>query len=116
MGLIIELSQVSVSAFAFLFSELVQYSQNRVTSVSDLEKRSVYEFISLREISSYLLCTKSSCKLFRLEQAGFGIGQRVIELISCRDRVTRRETRIVNMLQVSDCLRSSYGRAGHFHL
>lgn len=31
--------QVSLSAFAFIFSELVQYNQNRVTSVSDLEKK-----------------------------------------------------------------------------
>ncbi|RYY87227.1 hypothetical protein EON63_04345 [archaeon] len=35
----------------------------------------------------------------RLESAGFGIGQRAIELVSCRDRVTRRETRIVSILQ-----------------
>lgn len=32
---------------------------------------------------------------------GYGMGQRLIELISCRDRVTKRETRLVNMLQVS---------------
>ena len=38
--------------------------------------------------------------MIRLEHAGFGIGQRIIELTSCRDRLTRRETRIVNMLQV----------------
>lgn len=31
--------EVSLSAFAFLFSELVQYNQNRVESVNDLEKR-----------------------------------------------------------------------------
>ncbi|KAJ1382585.1 trafficking protein particle complex subunit 5, partial [Ochromonadaceae sp. CCMP2298] len=66
-------TEVSLSTFALLFSEIVQYSQNRVSSVSDLEKK--------------------------LEEAGYGIGQRVIELISCRDRLTRRETRIVNMLQ-----------------
>lgn len=36
----------------------------------------------------------------RLEELGYGVGQRVLELISCRDRVTRRETRLVNMLQV----------------
>ena len=63
-----------MSAFAFLFSELVQYTQNRVTSVSDLEKR--------------------------LENAGYSIGLRVVELVSCRDRVVKRETRIVGMLQV----------------
>lgn len=65
--------QVSLSAFAFLFSELVQYCQNRVESISDLEKK--------------------------LEEAGYGIGQRLIELIGCRDRLTKRETRLVNMLQ-----------------
>jgi hypothetical protein len=32
-------TEVSLSAFAFLFSEVVQYTQNRVTSVADLEKR-----------------------------------------------------------------------------
>lgn len=62
-----------MSAFAFLFSELVQYCQNRVESISDLEKK--------------------------LEEAGYGIGQRLIELIGCRDRLTKRETRLVNMLQ-----------------
>lgn len=34
-----------------------------------------------------------------MEEAGYGIGQRVIELIGGRDRVTKRETRLVNMLQ-----------------
>eukprot|EP01038_Epipyxis_sp_PR26KG_P010200 gene10200-13723_t len=66
-------SEISLSAFAFLFSELVQYNQNRVSSVVDLEKK--------------------------LEESGYSVGQRVIELICCRDRLTKRETRIVNMLQ-----------------
>ena len=65
--------EVSLSAFALLFSELVQYSQNRVSSVSDLERK--------------------------LEEAGYGIGQRMSELVGCRERATKRETRIVNMLQ-----------------
>lgn len=47
------------------------------------------------------LISASTSLSARLEQAGFGIGQRVIELVPCRDRLTRRETRIVNMLQVS---------------
>lgn len=64
---------VSLSAFAFLFSELVQYCQNRVSSISDLERR--------------------------LEESGYGIGQRVGELIGSRERLTKRETRVVNMLQ-----------------
>jgi hypothetical protein len=31
--------EVSLSSFAFLFSEIVQYSQNRVASVADLERK-----------------------------------------------------------------------------
>jgi hypothetical protein len=65
--------EVSLSAFAYLFSELVQYSQNRVESVSDL--------------------------VLRLEQCGITIGQRAIELLAIRERTTRREVRIVGMLQ-----------------
>lgn len=52
---------------------MIQYFENRVESVEDLEKR--------------------------LEEAGYGVGQRVIELIGCRDRLTKRETRLVYMLQ-----------------
>ena len=56
---------VSLSAFSFLFSEIVQYSQNRVNSISDLERK--------------------------LESAGNGIGIRITELITCRERLTKRE-------------------------
>ena len=31
--------QVSLSAFSFLFSEMVQYYQNRVLSIADLERK-----------------------------------------------------------------------------
>ena len=65
--------EVSLSAFAFLFSELVNYSQNRVESIAELERK--------------------------LEEAGYGIGQRVIEMVGTRERLTKRETRIVNVLQ-----------------
>jgi hypothetical protein len=64
---------VSLSAFGFLFSEMVQYYQNRVSSTSDLEKK--------------------------LEEGGFGIGVRVVELVGVRERLTKRETRVVGMLQ-----------------
>lgn len=33
------LKQVSLSAFSFLFSEMVQYFQDRVTSIADLERK-----------------------------------------------------------------------------
>ena len=36
----------------------------------------------------------------RLEDSGYSIGQRVTELIGMREHIVKRETRIVNMLQV----------------
>jgi hypothetical protein len=37
--------------------------------------------------------------LLRLEEVGYGVGQRIVELTGVRDRATRRETKLVNMLQ-----------------
>jgi trafficking protein particle complex subunit 5 len=79
--------EVALSSFALLFSEIVQYSQNRVTSVNDLERK-------------YVLDSSLYSDQLRLEEMGYGIGKRVIELISCRERTTKRETRIIPMLQV----------------
>ncbi|KAB2040881.1 hypothetical protein ES319_D02G113000v1 [Gossypium barbadense] len=49
--------KVSLSAFAFLFSELVQYNQTRVDNIAELERR--------------------------LEDAGYAVGARVLELLCC---------------------------------
>lgn len=65
--------EVSLSAFAFLFSEMVQYVQIRSESVTDMQ--------------------------MRLEGAGKGVGYRVLELQSWREkqgkhdgkRITKRE-------------------------
>lgn len=35
--------QVSLSAFSFLFAEIIQYSHRKVTSIKDLERRCVEE-------------------------------------------------------------------------
>ncbi len=51
---------VSLSAFALLYSEIVQYHQNRVASISELERR--------------------------LESAGYGVGFKVLELLAYRSR------------------------------
>ena len=66
--------QVSLSALAFLFSELVQYQTIKICSASDLE-----------------------CGL---EQIGRSVGTRVIELLSYRDRQIRRELSLIGILQV----------------
>lgn len=56
-------SSVSLSAFAYLYSELVQYHQNRVDSISELERR--------------------------LESSGYGIGLKILELQAYRSRDVR---------------------------
>ena len=66
-------SMVSLSAFSFIFSELVQHNQGRIKSVGDFESR--------------------------LEEAGYSVGHRVIEYMGVYERIGKRETDIVNMLQ-----------------
>jgi hypothetical protein len=34
-----------------------------------------------------------------LEEAGYGVGQRVLELVAVREKYSRRETRVVQILQ-----------------
>lgn len=64
---------VSLSIFALLFSEMVQYHQNRVDSITELERR--------------------------LESSGYGVGLKVLELLAVRSREYRRETKLMNLLQ-----------------
>ncbi|CAN1328256.1 Trafficking protein particle complex subunit 5 [Linum perenne] len=83
--------EVSLSAFAFLFSELVQYNQTQVDNIAELERR--------------------------LEDAGYAVGARVLELLCHREKVypvlanmykiralfsflqgNRRETRLLGIL------------------
>jgi trafficking protein particle complex subunit 5 len=75
---------VSLSMFAYMFSEMVQYYQNRVDSISELERR--------------------------LENSGYSVGLRVLELLAIRgtgSSITRggltndyrRETKLMNILQ-----------------
>lgn len=66
--------QVALSAFAFLFSELVQYQTIKIRSVNDLE--------------------------WELEEIGRSVGTRVVELLSYRDRKTKRELSVIGILQV----------------
>lgn len=52
---------------------MVQYHQNRVDSISELERR--------------------------LESTGYGVGLRVLELLAYRSKEYRREIRLMNVLQ-----------------
>ncbi|CAK9231652.1 unnamed protein product [Sphagnum troendelagicum] len=65
-------TEVLLSAFAFLFSELVQYNQTRVDNIAELERR--------------------------LEDAGYAVGIRMLELLCHREKGNRRETRLLNIL------------------
>ncbi|PVU94117.1 hypothetical protein BB559_003087 [Furculomyces boomerangus] len=64
--------EVSLNSFAFLFSEIILYSQNRVLGIQDLEQK--------------------------LGEIGYRVGIRVYELTMLRERVIKRETRVINVL------------------
>ncbi|KIY45264.1 TRAPP I complex [Fistulina hepatica ATCC 64428] len=70
------ISEVSLSAFAFLFSELVQYTQKRVSGINDLERR--------------------------LNTLGYRVGTRVLELMVWRaessSKTPKREIRFLPAL------------------
>ncbi|NWU93131.1 TPPC5 protein, partial [Upupa epops] len=65
-------SEVALSAFALLFSELVQYCQNRVYSVAELQ-----------------------CKLAQL---GHQVGLRALDALVAREKSGRRETKVLQAL------------------
>ncbi|KAH9836611.1 TRAPP complex subunit trs31 [Rhodofomes roseus] len=69
-------AEVSASAFAFLFSEMVQYTQKRVNGINDLERR--------------------------LNTLGYRVGMRVLELMSWRNeaaaKAPKREIRFLPAL------------------
>eukprot|EP00128_Syssomonas_multiformis_P008119 Colp12_sorted_trinity150504_noHs@16135 len=64
--------EVSLSAFAFLFSEIIQYCQNRVDSIPALEKK--------------------------LAEIGNRVGVRMLELLVYREKGSKRETKLLNIL------------------
>jgi hypothetical protein len=78
---------VSLSMFAYLYSEIVQYHQNRVDSISELERK--------------------------LEATGYGVGLRVLELLTFRTKDYTRETSLMNMLQFvsTTAWKSLFGKA-----
>ncbi|PSC70249.1 Trafficking particle complex subunit 5 [Micractinium conductrix] len=65
--------EVPLSTFAYLFSELVQYCQSRVSNISELERK--------------------------LDEVGYGVGLRLLEVLCYRERGQRRETRLLDMLK-----------------
>jgi hypothetical protein len=64
--------EVNLSTYAFLFSEIVQYSHGRVTSLSQLHEK--------------------------LSDLGKHAGFRMIDVLCLREKTPKRETRLVNHL------------------
>eukprot|EP01123_Difflugia_compressa_P009561 TRINITY_DN3201_c0_g1_i1.p1 TRINITY_DN3201_c0_g1~~TRINITY_DN3201_c0_g1_i1.p1 ORF type:complete len:200 (-),score=26.28 TRINITY_DN3201_c0_g1_i1:46-645(-) len=64
--------EVSLSAFSFLFSELVQYTHRRVTHIKDLERR--------------------------LADVGYSVGLRLLEYMSWKEKLPKRDTRMLRFL------------------
>ncbi|CAJ0899908.1 13717_t:CDS:2 [Entrophospora sp. SA101] len=65
-------TEVSLSAFAFLFSEMLQYAQKHVLAIQDLERK--------------------------LNDFGYRVGTRLLELIVFREKNSKRETRVLGIL------------------
>ncbi|WBW70591.1 TRAPP I, II and III complex subunit Trs31 [Schizosaccharomyces osmophilus] len=66
-------AEVNLSCFAFLFSELIQRIQSQVSGIQEFEEK--------------------------LNEHGYRVGQRLVELVIWRERNPRREIRILNILQ-----------------
>jgi trafficking protein particle complex subunit 5 len=78
--------ELSHSAYALLFAEMVTYAQNKVEGIAELERRLVP-------------APKKWSNDFRLSEMGYRVGQRVLELIVWREKNSKRETRILGILQ-----------------
>ncbi|XP_013788437.1 trafficking protein particle complex subunit 5-like [Limulus polyphemus] len=65
-------SEINISTFGLLFCEIVQYCQNRVYTVPELQGK--------------------------LSDLGYHVGQRMVDLLFVRERNFKRETKLLNML------------------
>eukprot|EP01068_Selenidium_serpulae_P011046 Selendium_serpulae@DN5590_c2_g1_i2.p1 len=79
---------VSLSAFAYLFSEMVQYSLTQVRAGHQLEDR--------------------------LHEMGTRVGHKTLDLVTYRERLGKRNIRVVSVLQSISgvCWRSLFGHSG----
>lgn len=89
-------NEVSLSLFALLFSETVQYCQTRVTTVVDLQSKYVFlvPLYSRRKLWLYY----NDFYNYRLHDLGKDVGVRLIDLYFVRERNSKRETKLINIL------------------
>ena len=89
------MGQVSLSAYAFLLSEIVQYTQKRVSGIGDLERRQVTGPLGC----SFLQLIIPTCSLDSLSTIGYRIGLRVSELLVWRNDPTKNPKREIKLIQ-----------------
>ncbi|KYR01489.1 hypothetical protein DLAC_01475 [Tieghemostelium lacteum] len=65
-------TEINISSFAFLFSEMIQYCQDRIKAAHELEKK--------------------------LSDMGVMIGPRLLELLVVREKNSKRETKLLGIL------------------
>ncbi|KAK5583110.1 hypothetical protein RB653_004700 [Dictyostelium firmibasis] len=65
-------NEINISSFAFLFSEMIQYCQDRIKAGHELEKK--------------------------LSDMGYSIGPRLLELLCVREKNSKRETKLLGIL------------------
>lgn len=87
--------EVSLSCFALLFSEVVQYSQSRVYTVPELQNRWRIVLQSTKKRKKFDLDGNFH---FRLHELGMDVGSRLIDLYFVREQNSKRETKLINML------------------
>jgi hypothetical protein len=72
---------------------MVQYCQNRVYTVPELQTRS-----STEQFYHFLIILIIYLFINRLSEMGYSVGQRVIDSMFIRDKNYKREIRLINML------------------
>lgn len=83
--------EISLSCFALLFSEVVQYCQNKSHTVPELQNKYYCDGCLFCKFLTILL-------LFRLHSLGRNVGVKLIDLYFVRERNGKRETKLLNIL------------------
>ncbi|KRX82585.1 Trafficking protein particle complex subunit 5 [Trichinella sp. T6] len=74
-------NEINLATFALLFSEVVRYSQSRVTTISELQTKRIFVGV-----------------FFRLASYGKIVGSKLVDLIFFRDKGYKREVKLLGIL------------------
>jgi hypothetical protein len=107
-------AELSRAAFAYLFIEMIAYAQKGAKDVGDLEQRYVMP-LDMR-LRYYITRAVADTQLDRLNQQGYPIGVRLLDLLLSRSAnplASIRPTRIITLVQfiAQQVFRHLFGRA-----